>query len=272
VIEGGRVLAARRRKPNGGWEFPGGKIEPGESPDAAVERELREELGVTVHALTAVASAHDDRIDLQLWQAMLVTGTPEPRADHDALVWLAAGELDDLAWLPVDRELLVSVRALLATSAQRAIITGMRFRTTVELGGKTATGIEVPDDVVAALGDSKRPAVTITINGYAYRTTVARMAGRFLVPLSAENRSRAGVAAGDEVDVEIALDTAPRTTELPADLAAALDDAARNHYDALAPTHQKEWVRWVEEAKRPETRATRIQKTAQALHEGRTAR
>ena len=272
MIEGGRVLAARRRKPSGGWEFPGGKIEPGESPDAAVERELREELGITIRALTAVASAHDDRIDLQLWQAMLVAGTPEPRADHDALVWLAAGELDDLAWLPVDRELLVSVRALLAKSAQRAIITGMRFRSTVELGGKTATGIEVPEDVVAALGGSKRPAVTITINGYAYRTTVARMGGRCLVPLSAENRSGAGVAADDEVDVDIALDTAPRTTELPADLAAALDDAARKHYGGLAPTHQKEWVRWVEEARKPETRAIRIEKTAQALREGRKTR
>ena len=262
MIEGGRVLAARRRKPSGGWEFPGGKIEPGESPDAAVERELREELGITIRALTAVASAHDGRIDLQLWQAMLVAGTPEPRADHDALVWLAAGELDDL----------VSVRALLAKSAQRAIITGMRFRSTVELGGKTATGIEVPEDVVAALGGSKRPAVTITINGYAYRTTVARMGGRFLVPLSAENRSGAGVAADDEVDVDIALDTAPRTTELPADLAAALDDAARKHYGGLAPTHQKEWVRWVEEARKPETRAIRIEKTAQALREGRKTR
>ena len=65
----------------------------------------------------------------------------------------------------------------------------MRFRATVELGGKTATGIEVPEDVVAALGSGNRPPVTVTIGGHTYRTTVARMGGRFLIPLSAENRT-----------------------------------------------------------------------------------
>ena len=86
----------------------------------------------------------------------------------------------------------------------------MRFRATVELGGKTATGIEVPEDVVAALGSGNRPPVTVTIGGHTYRTTVARMGGRFLIPLSAENRTGAGVAAGDQVDVDIALDSGPR--------------------------------------------------------------
>lgn len=145
----------------------------------------------------------------------------------------------------------------------------MGFRATVQLAGKTATGIEVPDDVVAALGDSKRPAVVVTINGYDYRTTVARMGGRYLVPLSAENRAGAGVAAGDEVDVDIALDDAPREVVLPADLDAALDATARAAYEALSFTHRKEWVRWIEEAKKPETRANRIQKTVAGLREGR---
>jgi hypothetical protein len=145
----------------------------------------------------------------------------------------------------------------------------MRFRATVELGGKTATGIEVPDDVIAAFGTSKRPAVTVTINDHSYRTTAVRMGGRFLVPLSAENRTGAGVSAGDEIDVDITLDDAPREVSLPDDLAAALDAEARANYDALPYTHRKEWVRWVEEAKKPETRATRVAKTVEGLRAGK---
>jgi hypothetical protein len=145
----------------------------------------------------------------------------------------------------------------------------MRFESSVELGGKTATGIPVPDEVIARLGGSNRPAVTITINGYTYRTTAVRMGGRFLVPLSAEHREAAGAAAGDVLSVDIALDTAPREVELPADLDAAMDDAARTTYDGLSYTHRKEWVRWVEEAKKPETRATRIEKTVAGLREGK---
>jgi len=145
----------------------------------------------------------------------------------------------------------------------------MRFESRVELGGKTATGIAIPDEVVATLGESKRPAVTITLNGHTYRTTAVRMGGRFLVPLSAENREAAAVAAGDDVTVDIALDTAPREVELPTDLAAAMDDAARTTYDGLSYTHRKEWVRWVEEAKKPETRAARVEKTVAGLREGR---
>jgi hypothetical protein len=148
----------------------------------------------------------------------------------------------------------------------------MRFRTTVELGGKTATGMQVPDEVVEALGAGKRPAVSITVGGHTYRTTVATMGGRFLVPLSADNRAAAGVAAGDEVDVEIALDTAPRDVPLPDDLRAALDDDAVRFFDGLAPSHRKEWVRWVEDAKKPETRAVRIAKTAEALRTGKRTR
>ena len=150
----------------------------------------------------------------------------------------------------------------------------MKFRATVELGGKTATGIEVPDDVVAALGPGSRPPVTVTVGGHSYSTTVARMGGRFLVPLSAENRTAAGVAAGDQVDVGIEPDTAPREVEVPADLTEALagDDAARATFDGLSFTHRKEWVRWVEEAKKADTRATRLAKTVEALHAGQRTR
>ena len=144
----------------------------------------------------------------------------------------------------------------------------------MELGGKTATGIEVPEDVVAALGSGHRPPVTVTIGGHAYQTTVARMGGRFLIPLSAENRTAAGVAAGDQVEVDMALDSGPREVTVPGDLAAALehDDTARATFDGLSYTHRKEWVRWIEEAKKAETRATRLAKTMESLRAGKRAR
>jgi len=145
----------------------------------------------------------------------------------------------------------------------------MRCESRVELEGKTATGIEIPTEIIEALGTSKRPPVTITINGYTYRTTAVRMGGRFLVPLAAENREAAGVAAGDQIVVDIDNDTAPREVDLPAVLAAAMDEAVRATYDGLSFTHRKEWVRWVEEAKKPETRAARIEKTVAGLREGK---
>jgi hypothetical protein len=150
----------------------------------------------------------------------------------------------------------------------------MRFRATVELGGKTATGIEVPEDVVTALGPGQRPPVAVIIGGHTYRTTVARMGGRFLIPLSAGNRTAAGVVAGDQVDVDIEPDTAPREVDVPADLAEALarDDAARATFEGLSFTHRKEWVRWVEEAKKAETRSTRLAKTVESLRAGRRVR
>jgi hypothetical protein len=142
----------------------------------------------------------------------------------------------------------------------------VRFRATVELGGKTATGIEVPEEVVAALGSHKRPPVRVTIGGYTYRSTVARMGGRFLLPVSAEVRTGAGVAAGDEVDVELALDDAPREVTVPEDLAAALDAAGvRVGFDAQNYTTRKEAVRGVEEAKAAATRERRIAKVVDGL-------
>ena len=145
----------------------------------------------------------------------------------------------------------------------------MDFRATVVLGGKTATGIQVPDEVVEQLGSGKRPPVVVTLAGYTYRTTVAPMGGAFWIPLAAEHREAAGVAADQEVDVTVELDTAPRTADLPDDLSAAMDDAARTAFDGLAPSHQKEWVRWVTEAKQPETRAARIEKTVDGLRAGK---
>lgn len=148
----------------------------------------------------------------------------------------------------------------------------MEFTTTVVLGGKTATGLQVPDTVVQALGSGKRPPVVVTVGGHTYRTTVAPMGGAFWIPLAAEHRAAAGVAAGETVRVTVELDTAPREVALPEDLAAAMDDAAHATFAALAPSHRKEWVRWVEEAKRPETRAARVARTAEALHDGKKTR
>ncbi len=140
------------------------------------------------------------------------------------------------------------------------------------LGGKTATGLQVPDDVVEAMNAGKRPPVVVTVGGYTYRTTVAPMGGAFWVPLAAEHREAAGVVAGNEIDVRVELDTAPRETPLPDDLDAAFDDAARTHFHSLAPSHRKEWVRWVEEAKKPETRTARIEKTVESLRAGKKTR
>lgn len=147
----------------------------------------------------------------------------------------------------------------------------MKFRTVVELGGKTATGFEVPADVVAALGDTKRPPVTVTVNGHTYRSTVAPMGGRFLVPLNAENRTAAGVAAGEEVDVQIEADTAPREVVVPDDLAAALDadPTARAFFDAMSYSNKRFHVLQVEGAKTEATRTRRVEKSVTMMREGR---
>jgi len=137
----------------------------------------------------------------------------------------------------------------------------MKFQATLELGGKTATGIEVPAQVIDALGSGKKPAVRVTIKGYTYRSTVAVLDGRFMLPVSAEHRQGAGIQAGDRVDVTLKLDTEPRTVEVPEDLAAALaaKPGAKAAFDALAFSMRKEHVRQVETAKAPETRERRIE-------------
>jgi Bacteriocin-protection, YdeI or OmpD-Associated/Domain of unknown function (DUF1905) len=147
----------------------------------------------------------------------------------------------------------------------------MRFRTTIVQSGKTTTGIQVPDEVVAALRSGRRPAVKVTVNGYSYRSTVASMGGVFMVSLSAEHRAGAGVGGGDEVDVDLELDTAPREVAVPPDLAAALDaePAARATFDGLSYSNQSWHVLQVTGAKSDETRLRRIAKSVVALKQGR---
>jgi hypothetical protein len=147
----------------------------------------------------------------------------------------------------------------------------MRFHTTLLQNDKTATGIRVPPEIVEALGGGRRPAVTVTINGYSYRSSIAVMGGDYMLGVSAINREGAGVRGGDEIDVELKLDTAPREVHVPADLAAALDadPAARGTFDKLSYSNQSWHVYSVEGAKTPPTRERRIAKSVAALREGR---
>jgi len=127
---------------------------------------------------------------------------------------------------------------------------------------KNATGIPVPQEVVAALGSGKRPAVIVTVNGYSYRSTVAAYGDVYMLPLSQEHRTAAGVKAGDQIEVTLELDTAPRTVEIPEDLKAALNEhpGVLAAFEALAFSKRKEFVRQVEDAKTAETRTRRIAK------------
>ncbi len=136
-----------------------------------------------------------------------------------------------------------------------------------------AAAVVLDDETVALLGEgAKRFPVAATINGFTWRTTVTRMRGEFLLGLNREVREGAGVEAGDTVDVEVALDTAPREVEVPEALASALqrDSAAAKSFEALAYTHRKEYARWISEAKREETRSRRVEQAVQMLREGKT--
>ena len=145
----------------------------------------------------------------------------------------------------------------------------MKFRATIQLSGKTATGIEVPPEIIESLGQGMRPPVTVTVAGHTYRTTVGAMGGRFMLPISAERRAAAGVAAGDEVEVEIVLDTEPREVSVPADFAAALsdDDAARSAFDKMSKSHKERWILSITSAKAPETRERRIAKAIESIRD-----
>jgi hypothetical protein len=128
------------------------------------------------------------------------------------------------------------------------------------------TGIEVPAKIIDAIDAGKKPAVSVDVNGYTYRSTVAVMGGKFMIPFSSAHRAASGIKAGDAIKVTLALDTAPREAEVPDDLAQALAKAkARAKFDALAPSRKKEAVRQVTEAKAAETRARRIEKIVAEL-------
>ena len=147
----------------------------------------------------------------------------------------------------------------------------MRFRTTILQTGPTAMGFVVPEEVVTALGAGKRPPVRVTINGYTYRNTVAVMGGAFMIGVSSDHRGPAGVAGGDEVDVDLELDTAPRVVDVPPALQAALDadPAAKATWESLSYSNRSWHALQVTGTNNPDTRARRIEKSIAALREGR---
>jgi uncharacterized protein YdeI (YjbR/CyaY-like superfamily) len=143
--------------------------------------------------------------------------------------------------------------------------------TTTLVARGPAAAVVLDDRQVAAVGEgAKRFPVRVTVNGHTWRTTVARMRGEFLVGLNRDVRGAAGVEAGDRVEVTIEFDSEPREVEVPDALAAALaaDAAARSAFEALSFTHRKEYARWIEEAKRPDTRERRVAQALERLREG----
>ena len=141
-----------------------------------------------------------------------------------------------------------------------------QFKTTLSGKETGPTGIVVPPDNVAALGSGKKPSVLVTVNGYAFPSTVAVMGGQFMIPFAAEHRRATGLQAGDPIDVTLTLQTAPRVTELPETLVVALNAAGlRAAFDVAAPSRRKEWVRLVMDAKTEETRLRRVDKVVAEL-------
>jgi bifunctional DNA-binding transcriptional regulator/antitoxin component of YhaV-PrlF toxin-antitoxin module len=147
----------------------------------------------------------------------------------------------------------------------------MKFHTKILKSGKTATGIEFPAKVVEALGTSKRPPVRVTINGYTYRSTMAVMNGKFMLGVSAEVRAAAGVAGGDEVDVEVELDTVPRDVTVPPELRKALatNPRAKAFFEMLSYSKKRLYTLPIENAKTEETRQRNLAKAMSELSKGK---
>jgi hypothetical protein len=148
----------------------------------------------------------------------------------------------------------------------------IRFRAQLQRRGPAAA-VVLDEIQVAAVGEgAKRFPVVATVNGYTWRTSVARMGGEFLLGLNREVRDGAGIQAGDEVEVTIELDEAPREVEVPADLAAALaaDPQAAASFEQMAFTHRKEYARWIAEAKRDETRQRRVAQAVEMIKAGKS--
>jgi len=145
------------------------------------------------------------------------------------------------------------------------------FRATIIQTGKTACGIQVPEAVVTALGGSKRPAVVVTLDAYTYRSTVAPMGAEWWVGVNSEHREASGLKAGDEVQVTLALDTAPRELEIPPELAAALDadPVAKAFFEGLSYSNKRVFTLSVEGTSNPETKARRVEKAIGLMREGR---
>jgi bacteriocin resistance YdeI/OmpD-like protein/uncharacterized protein DUF1905 len=148
----------------------------------------------------------------------------------------------------------------------------VHIRATLEPRGPAAA-VVLTDEQVGLIGQgAKTPPVRVTVNGYTFAGRIGRMGGESLLGFNRAVREAAGVTAGQVLELDIVLDAAPRALELPPALLAALelDRRAREAFDRLAPSHRKEFARWVGEAKRPETSQRRVAETLRMLHEGRT--
>ncbi|WP_329004433.1 YdeI/OmpD-associated family protein [Kribbella sp. NBC_00709] len=147
----------------------------------------------------------------------------------------------------------------------------MKFSAELLSTGKNTAGFEVPESVVEALGGGGRPKVSVTVNGYTFRTSIARMGGRYLLGFSAERRTEAGATPGEVLEVDVSLDTAPRELEVPEPLAAALaaDAGAQAFWETLSYSKRQWHVLQVTSAKTDATRERRIEKSIRTLREGR---
>ena len=147
----------------------------------------------------------------------------------------------------------------------------MKFTAELLSTGKNTAGFEVPTDVDEALGGGGHPKVSVTVNGYTFRTSIARMGGRYLLGFSAERRTEAGVVPGGVMEVDVELDTAERVLDVPEELAAALaaDAKANEFWETLSYSKQQWHVLQVTSAKTDATRERRIEKSIGMLREGR---
>lgn len=146
----------------------------------------------------------------------------------------------------------------------------IKFNTIIFQQGNN-TGIEVPEAVIEQLASGKRPAVHITLNGFSYRSTVGVMGGKYLIPLSAERRAAAGVKGGDQLEITLEPDTAPRVVDVPEELKKALSNnkKAEAFFNSLSYSGQLKYVLPISQAKTEETKQRRIEKAMNDLKAGK---
>ncbi|MFG1627353.1 YdeI/OmpD-associated family protein [Kribbella sp. NPDC049227] len=141
------------------------------------------------------------------------------------------------------------------------------FEGTIVVNDGGGAWVEVPAEVIAGLGGGGRIPVHATFDGVAYRGSIASMGGCMALGILKSIRTELGKGAGDQVTVTLERDAAERTVEVPADLAAALEEAGlRKAFDALSYSHRREHVNAINDAKKPETRARRIGKALEMLN------
>lgn len=147
----------------------------------------------------------------------------------------------------------------------------MKFKAKIFTGGGNTAGFWVPDEVVESFNKGKRVPVVVTINGYSYRNTITTYDGKSAVGVSIENREKANLKVGDEVEIEVVYDDNPREVEVPEDMQAELnkEPKAKEMFEKMAYSHKKEYVRWITDAKKIETRMDRLSKLNKKILESK---